>query len=154
MNIFKTVLNQIAEGAKWNINLITRSLKVNGKFIIKDGEYEGGLGNEALEFASKEYIISELNSLYAKYKYSIPSERTNSRRRMYFKALKEHELYDDDMLYGEPREISQFVLEFTLLTLVISGVFDKHWDEWNMGNWFWQSEEDKDFVILKNWVVK
>lgn len=154
MNIFKTVLNQIAEGAKWNINLMTRSLRVYGIFIIKNGEYEGELGNEALEFASKEYIISELNSLYAKYKNSIPSERTNSRRKTYFKALKEHELYDDDMLYGEPREISQFVLEFTLLTLVISGVFDKHWDEWNMGNWFWQSEEDKDFVILKNWVVK
>lgn len=154
MNIFKTVLNQIAEGAKWNINLMTRSLKVDGKFIIKDGEYEGELGNEALEFASKEYVVSELNSLYAKYKYSIPSERTNSRRRMYFKALREHELSDEDMLYGEPREIAQFVLEYTLLTLVISGVFDKHWDEWNMGNWFWQSEEDKDFIILKSWVVK
>lgn len=154
MNIFKTVLKLLIEGAKWNINLMTRSLRVDGKFIIKNGEYEGELGNGSPEFASKEYIISKLNELYVKYKYSIPSERTNSRRRIYFKALREHELSDEDMLYGAPREIAQFVLEYTLLTLVISGVFDKHWDEWSMGNWFWQSEEDKDFVIIKNWVVK
>ena len=58
------------------------------------------------------------------------------------------------MLFGIPRDKAQACLEFTVLYYAVTGVFDKYWDEWDMGKWFWQSEEDKDLVILKEWVTR
>lgn len=154
MTIFEKALDLISRGAKWNINLKERSLKVNGKYLIKNGEYEGELSNLPLVESDKFSVINSLEENYCRYKNSIPSERTSSKRRVYFRALKEHELTDDDMLYGSPREYEQFKLEFYVLEYAIKSIFDKYWDEWNMGKWFWQSSIDKDFVILRDWVIK
>ena len=155
MTIFQKALEQITNGANWHIDLKLRTLHVNGKALVKNGECNGELTDWSNEdYSSKEKVLNTLNDGYKLYKKSIPSERSNSRRRVYFKALHEHELSDNDMLYGMPRDEAQFLLEFRLLNYAINGVFDKHWDEWKLGNWFWQSDEDKDFVILKDWVVK
>jgi hypothetical protein len=54
------------------------------------------------------------------------------------------------MLYGVDREVAQFKLETYLLAWILSGLFV--WDEESMGKWFWQSQNDKDLVILRNWI--
>ena len=53
------------------------------------------------------------------------------------------------MMYGERRDKAQIRLELYVLCLLINGL---KWDSGKMGNWFWQSETDKDLVILKKWV--
>ena len=64
--------------------------------------------------------------------------------------MRENDLSDTDMLYGELREVARFKLEAYVLFCIALGVFV--WDEERMGKWFWQSKEDKDLVILRQWV--
>jgi hypothetical protein len=153
-SIFEQVWDAASTGVKWHISLKDRTLTINGKKLVDNGKYEGELGCYEYCEITKEQVLKQINEAYSYYKYSIPSERTNSRRKNYFKALKEHELSEEDMLFGIPRDKAQACLEFTVLYYAVTGVFDKYWDEWDMGKWFWQSEEDKDLVILKEWVTR
>lgn len=82
-----------------------------------------------------------IEQLYDVYKHSIPSERTMHRVSR-FKALPESELCDDDMLYGVPREEAERALEKALRGFAMPDT---------AGSWFWQSENDRDLVILKSW---
>ena len=50
------------------------------------------------------------------------------------------------MLYGQHRDTAQFELEFYILCRIIGGFT---WNPETMGKWFWQSEKDKDLVILR-----
>ena len=96
------------------------------------------------------FSISTFEDLYQVYKHSRPSERSENKQRKYFKALKLNELEEDDMLYGDDRELAQLSLELYLLCWILSGTFV--WDEDSMGKWFWQSQNDKDLVILRSWI--
>ncbi len=143
-SIFKKALDAVQQGAKFRVDLEKRSLLVGKHYLVKDGKYEGKLSEWDC------FSISALEYFYQIYKHSRPSERSDAKRRTYFIALPENELSDDDMLYGNDREISQLTLEFYLLCWILSGTFI--WDEDEMGRWFWQSNKDKDLVILRSWV--
>lgn len=134
----------IENGAKFRVDLVKRSLYVNKKCLIKNGEYEGSLSSIT------SFSIEKLEELYEIYKHSRPSERSDHKRKLYFKALYANDLSDDDMLYGRDREIAQFNLETYLLFWIMSGLFV--WDEEYMGKWFWQSPNDGDLVILREWI--
>ena len=82
-----------------------------------------------------------IEQLYDVYKHSIPSEKTMGRVPR-FKALPESELTDDDMFYGVPREQAEKDLEKALKGFAMPP---------DAGSWFWQSENDKDLVVLKSW---
>ena len=82
-----------------------------------------------------------IEELYDTYKHSIPSEKT-AHRPARFKALAEHELSDDDMLYGIPREDAERALEKALRGFPIPK---------DAGSWFWQSKADPDLVVLRSW---
>ena len=127
---------RIEDGAKFRISLEKRTLHINGK--------PADLG-EAL---TENFSFEKLENLYRRYKHSLPGERDNVKR-SYFLALNEEELSDDDILYGERRQIAKFRLEFYVLRAVVSGAL-KWQDEW--GSWFWQSANDKSLVILRSWV--
>jgi len=88
--------------------------------------------------------IADFESLYQTYKHSVPSERTMGRVPR-FKALPESGLSSEDMLYGVSREEAERELEKALKALPFPG------DE---KSWFWQSENDRDLVILKSWTDK
>ena len=85
--------------------------------------------------------IETLETVYDRYKHSIPSERTMHRTSR-FKALPESELDDDDMLYGERREDVERELEQTLRGFTMPE---------DAGSWFWQSKNDRDLVVLRSW---
>ena len=136
-------MNAVCNGGKFRVNFPKRELVVNGKFLIKEGKYEGELGNEAFSFEG-------LERLYERYKHSLPSERSESRYRRYFKALCEDDLTDEDMMFGVEREEAQAELEMYVLCALVDGSLK--WDDGTMGTWFWQSEADRDLIILKSWV--
>ena len=145
-NIYQEAIQAVENGAKFRVDFSSRSLKINGKYIIEEGKYEGELG---VFSCGEDELLSHVEKLYRSYKYSVPSERSESKSRFYFKAISERELSDDAMLYGERREKAQLELELYLLCQIINGF---KWNPGTMGKWFWQSKIDKDLVILRSWV--
>lgn len=121
---------------------------LNGQYIIQNSQYEGNLGVELC--ASLDEFLSNVEHLYTRYKHSIPSTMSECKNRKYFKALSDKDLEDEDMLFGVGRDIAQVELELYILCQIILGI---GWDANKMGKWFWQSNKDRDLVILKNWVT-
>lgn len=100
-------------------------------------------------YLTPEVVFVGIEQRYAAYKHSVPSERSESHRRYYFKALPEKELSDEDMMYGERREIARCKLELYVLVQLLRG--NLYWDgRW--GTWFWCSKNDKDLIILRDWI--
>lgn len=140
-------LKAVRDGARFSIDLKKRSLKVNGKFLIRDGEYEGELHDEEDDIPMDD-IITVLDDAFYCYQHSIPSERSESKSKNYFNALRLDQLEDEDMMYGSPREEARFELEVLLLIYILEGKF-----VWDDNKWFWQSKTQPAFVILREWVV-
>jgi hypothetical protein len=147
--IYETALEKIREGARFRIDFPNRSLKVNGKLVIDGGKFEGELGVDLP--AETEETLELIEHLYDRFRHSVPSERTDHQKKTYFSALPEHELEDDDMIFGERRETAQFALEFHVLAAIIESRLD--WDSFAAGKWFWQSPRQNGLVIMKSWVV-
>lgn len=144
-NIYYESIEKVQGGSKFQVDFLQRSLKIDGKYIIKNGEYEGELG--LTEFDNPLHVITQL---FLRYQHSLPSERSDNKKYRYFNALPEHELTDDDMLYGEPRETAQIKLELYVLIMILNGSLK--WDEFAKDKWFWQCPTVKDLIILKEWV--
>lgn len=129
-------------------------MKVGKDYLIKEGEFD-----ESKELFPSLYegvyslhvSLHMIRELYKNYKYSLPSERSDNKRRKYFKALPMEELTDGQLMVAERREITQAALEGLVLCLIVSGQLV--WDEDVMqGKWFYQSKSDPDFVLLRSWV--
>lgn len=145
-NIYQKVVQAVENGAKFKVDFQSRSLKLDGKYIIQDGRYEGDLG---IPCCGEEEFFANVEELYYRYKYSVPSERSESKQHLYFIALPERCLSDDAMMYGERRDKAQIELELYVLCRIINGF---EWKPEKMGKWFWQSGTDKDLIILRSWV--
>lgn len=145
-NIYQEAILAVEDGINFKIDFQNRSFKLNGKFVIQDGKYEGELG---VPFCSDDEFFANVEELYRIYKHSVPSERSESKSRQYFRALSEKDLNDDDMLYGERRDKAQIELDLYVLCRILGGF---KWNSEKLGNWFWQSKTDKDLVILRNWI--
>lgn len=140
-----TILTEaVAEGKKWNVDFKSRSLKINGEYLVKNGECNRITG--IVHYPSEQFLW-HVEKAYELYKHSIPSERSESRSRNYFLALPEKELKDEDMMYGVDREMARADLEGFVLCSLFEGVT---WDE-SWGKWFWQSPNDKDLILLREW---
>ena len=145
--IFDSTIKRVRKGARFKVSFQTRTLIVGGKKVIDNGKFEGELG---IGQVPCEQALAYIEDLYAQYKHSVPSERSERKRRKYFKALPEDDLNDEDMIYGTLRDIAQIVLELTVLCFILNDSLI--WNEEKMGRWFWQSPNDKDLVILREWV--
>lgn len=145
-NIYENAVRAVEDGAKFTVDFRSRSLKLNGKYLIQDGRYEGELG---VSLCSGEEFLANVEELYYRYKHSVPSERSEGKSRRYFTALPERELDDQAILYGERRDKAQIKLELYVLVQILGGFA---WVPETMGKWFWQSKTDKDLVILRSWV--
>jgi len=152
MTIYEELIKRVEEGESFYINLKNQALKIGKEFIVADGFYD----DERILYTTSELEMSEIlayiETLYENYKYSLPSERSDSRRRQYFKALPVDKLTDKQMATGQRREVARARLEGFILCMIVDGFFV--WNEEEMGKWFWQSQRDLDLVILRNWIEK
>lgn len=151
-SIYQNAIARVEGGSRFSVNFKTRSLKVDGQKLIDNGVYEGELGIPETADA-----IDEIVRLYERYKHSLPSERSEKKRVHYFFALPEHKLSDEDMMFGEPREVAQIKLELFVLGSVLNGTLK--WEDFSNGGqdnrqWFWRSPSNKDLIILKEWINK
>ena len=146
MTIYEELIQKVSEGSRFNINFETRTMKIGKKKVIDNGEY----GDKELISIKINDPLDIIENLYSQYKFSIPSERSENKRRGYFKALSANELTDEELICGERREVARARLEGFILCMILNGKLT--WDEFTMGKWFWQSNNDPDLVILKKWI--
>ena len=147
-SIYEYLNSQVFLGRSFSINFEKRNMKVDKKYLIKDGVW-----NTEFTLLPKELenvdVLKTIEDMYFKYKHSLPSERSDSKRRRYFKALSIEEIPDALLWNFDYREREQAKLEGFILCSILSG--NLKWTE-NMGKWFYQSKNDPDLVILKSWI--
>lgn len=152
MSIFLEGLKRVENGDRFHINFEQRTMKIGQDKVIDGGNYDTSqvLYNE--KFDSPQSFMDKVRELYITYKFSLPSERSDKKRRKYFKALPIDELADEQLIYGIRREIAQYMLEAFILCAILNGDFA--WDDDIHGKWFYQDKLEQDLVILKNWITK
>ena len=150
MYIYQEALEMVESGEPFYIDFEKRIMKVGRNKIIDNGEYDTSKVLHGYEIYSPQVLLHMIRELYRNYKYSLPSERSDNKRRKYFKALSVDELTDEQLIVGMPREVAQFALEAFVLCTILNGDFV--WDEELHGKWFYQHHSDPDLIILRSWV--
>ena len=154
MSIYAELIERVENGESFSIDFEKRNMKVGKTYLIKNGEYD-----ETKELFSTLYdepyslqvVLHMIRELYRNYKYSLPSERSDIKRKKYFKALSVDELTDEQLMRADKRETTQAALEGFVLCSIIAGHLV--WDETIMGGkWFYQRPSDPDLVILRSWI--
>lgn len=147
MNVFHELMRRVDSGETFRIDFEKRNLKVGKQFLIKNGECCDGM---EIDFGWDEYkILPIIEDLYDSYKHSLPSERSEKKRRKYFKALSIDKLTDKQLLTACRREVACARLEGFILYAILSGKL--RWNE-NWGSFFWQSKKDEDLILLRRWI--
>ena len=148
MTIYEELIRRVSDGETFNIDFKNQTIKVGKAYLIKNGEYD----KKKFSWApvSIDDVLNTIDRLYHEYKYSLPSERNDNKRKKYFKALPIDELTDIQLITAKNREVAQASLEGFILCSILYG--NLVWDEDKMGKWFWQSEIDPDLVILRSWI--
>ena len=142
MELYDEIINSVSSGSVFNVDLKKKVLQLDKNNIPLD--------NMSVNISSSEDMLSTIHKLFERYKYSVPSERSEGKRRRYFKALKLSEIDYDDFMFGEGRDTAQIKLE---LYVLLSSIYYKHfWEEIFKEHFFYQSDKDKDLIILKDWV--
>lgn len=124
------------------IDLENRSM-IDGKTVLVDN----GVPKNGYIISDDIITYEQLEDLYQQYKYSVPNPIKYKKN--YFKALNSDNLSIENMIAGANRTDAKFKLEHAILTGVLNGSL-KWPDE---SKWFWQSEKDRDFIILRKWVI-
>lgn len=142
MELYDEIINSVASGSVFNVDFKKKVLQLDKNNVPLD--------NINVNISSSEDMLSTIHKLFERYKYSVPSERSEGKRRRYFKALKLSEIEYDDFMFGEGRDTAQIKLE---LYVLLSSIYHKDfWEEIFKEQFFYQSDKDKDLIILKDWV--
>lgn len=154
MSIYLELIERVDNGETFTVDFEKRYIKVGRDYLIREGKYDEskGLFPKLHEQPYSLYVtLHEIGELYKNYKYSLPSERSDSKRRKYFKALSIDELTDEQLMYASQRETAQAALEGFILCSILAGHLV--WDEEIMnGKWFYQSRSDEDLILLRRWI--
>ena len=142
MELYDEIINSVSSGSVFNVDLKKKVLQLDKNNIPLD--------NISVDISSSEDMLSTIHKLFERYKYSVPSERSEGKRRRYFKALKLSEIEYDDFMFGEGRDTAQIKLE---LYVLLSSIYHQDfWEEIFKEHFFYQSDKDRDLIILKDWV--
>lgn len=153
MTIFEELVEIVSNGETFHIDFEKRTMKVGKDFLVKNGEYDTSRlpAYPPDDPYTMELLLRIIELYYEDYKRSLPSERSDSKRRTYFKALPMEEISDAELFIATRREVAQAKLEGFILCMILEGKFQ--WTE-DMGSWFWQSKGDSDLVILRKWIER
>jgi hypothetical protein len=150
MSIFLKGLEQVENGERFYIDFEQRTMKIGQDKVIDNGEYDTSQVLYDEKFDNSRTMLDKVRELYIAYKFSLPSERSDKKRKKYFKALPIEELTDEQLIYGLRREVAQYILEGFILCAILNGDFI--WDDEIHGKWFYKDKLEQDLVILKNWI--
>lgn len=154
MSIYEELIERVSNGETFHIDFEKRNMRVGGGYLIKNGEFDTTkelLPSTYRDVCDLNDILRIIRRLYIMYKYSLPSERSDGKRKKYFKALPMEEITDERLMVAEGREITCAVLEGFVLCMIVNGRLA--WDKNVMnGEWFYQDQKEPDLIILKSWV--
>lgn len=151
MSIYSDLIERVSNGESFYVDFEKKTIKVGKECLVKNGEYDTSKELFGIEIYDLYAALHMIRELYRNYKYSLPSERSDSKRRKYFKALSIEELTDEQLMIAGRRESAQAALEGFILCAVLTGQLT--WDEEIMqGKWFWQNKNDPDLVLLRSWI--
>lgn len=143
MTIYEQAVKAAEDGKSVSVNFITKSVKINGKYAVKNGEYEGDYG------VSTDNVKETVEKLFDNYYYSYPSQR-GCKKKSYFLASEFEELTEEQLAKNEDRVVAQVKLEAYILGLILRrcpfSVFDD-----NEKHWFWQSQNNKKLILHRYW---
>ena len=151
MTIFLQGLEEVYNGETFHINFEQRTLTVGQHKLIDGGKYDASKILYDEKFDNPQSLLDRVRELYITYKFSLPSERSDKKRKKHFKALSINKLTDEQLLCGTRREVAQYMLEAFILCAILNGDFV--WDEKTHGKWFYQDTLESDLVILKSWIA-
>lgn len=124
------------------INLDTKTIKNGKMYLLKNGIPMNGY-----KINENPITFELLETLYTIYKHSVPNGIKY--KKTYFKALTYDELSTEDLILGANRQTSKENLELAIISGVLNGSLI--WPDET--KWFWQSENDKDFILLRKWMT-
>lgn len=148
MTLYEALIDLAHNGySKIHIDLAGKTIKVGKQIVLENRElkqHKIKVGDVLYEFDDLIGEKLDIDDLYKKYKYSVPSERDT---KSYFKALSSNELSDAQLVLGMHRCEAKVRLEAYLALAAITEI-----EVWpNEKHWYWQGK-DKDFVILKQYM--
>lgn len=151
MTIFLELIERVDNGETFHIDFEKRTMRVGKTYLVKNGEYDTTRVLFGMNIYDLYSALHMIRDLYKTYKYSIPSERNDKKRKHYFKSISIDELTDEQLMRGQKRETAQAALEGFILCAVLTGQLT--WDEKIMGGrWFYQSQTDADLILLRSWI--
>lgn len=150
MTIYEELIERVSNGETFHIDFEQQTMKIGKQKIIDAGKFDESRILYTKKLLEMSDILSILEDLYDSYRYSLPSERSENKRRKYFKALSVDDIPDELLMIAERREIAQARIEGFVLCMVLEGQFI--WDEEELGKWFYQSDRSPDLVILRSWI--
>ena len=118
MTIYEELVQRVDYGERFYIDFKTQTMKVGKQKLINGGEYDN---TRQLINIKTDDVLANIEALYKRYKYSMPSERSDSKYRKYFKALSVDELSDAEMATGDKREVARARIEGYILCAVLDG---------------------------------
>ena len=153
-SLYETLIKSAEKYMSVKIDLEEKNMTVDKtkRFIVDGTKMYGfpAINESDLQDIGIENCLEDpwevIKTLYTRYKHSMI--RKDLRYKPYFKALKVDELSDEDFIGGEDRYIARARLEGYIMLASLNG--NLKWQ--NEDHWFWQDEEDKDLVVLKNWL--
>lgn len=142
MTIYETLIDGVTKGQSFYINFKAKDLKLNKKYLVRNGKYDG-------EYGFLPNVKKHIEELFEEYYFSVPSERSEMKT-TYFQHIDNDELEVEDLMCGESRLIAQAKLEGYVLGLILSGC------PWSAiaedeKNFFWQSKNNKNLIVWKEW---
>ena len=143
MTIYEQLIDGVTKGQSYYINFKSKDLKLNKKFLVKNGKYDGEYG--FLPCKAREHI----EELFDEYYFSNSCERSDMKS-TYFNALDNKEISMEEAVCGESRFIAQAKLEGYVLGLILSNC---PWSEiaYNEKDFVWQSKNNKNLIVWKEW---
>ena len=83
MSIYLELIERVSNGETFHIDFEKRNMRVGKEYLIKNGEYDTskGLFPKLYDEPYDMYVtLHQIRELYRNYKYSLPSERSESKR--------------------------------------------------------------------------
>ena len=143
MTIYEKLIKSAENGKSVSVDFNTKSVKVNGRYLVKDGKFDGEYG------ISVDNAKETVEQLFDNYCYSYPSQR-GVKKKSYFLANEFEELTNEQLARNEDRVVAQVKLEAYVLGLILYKCSFNTFDT-NQKHWFWQSQKNKKLVVHRQW---
>lgn len=146
-SVYDYLIDSVLKGAHYDINLKTKSLKVDKKTIIDNGCYDTSRFKKLIiyEYGYQYNPWEYVKKLYKYYYDSVPGE-TCLGNKPYFQAMDVNDLPDEYLAISMSRNYAQALLEGWILCASLDNVL----------TWIWETKWFVDLgdglIVLRDWI--